>query len=170
MNNYVEVDPLQLSGNPFHMIGTEWMLVTAKHQDKVNTMTASWGGLGIMWNKNVAFVVLRPERYTKEFVDNSDTYSLTFFDDSYRKTLGYLGRVSGRDEDKILKSGLTVGDFEGTPYFEEAKTVIICKKLFLQNFDENCFLEKQLVPDFYPAKNFHTLYIGEITKILTKNP
>lgn len=168
MNQFIEIKPEQLKGNPFHMVGKEWMLVTAKKGDKVNTMTASWGGLGIMWNKNVAFVVLRPDRYTKEFIDNTDTFTLSFYDEKYRKTLAYLGSVSGRDEDKVTKSGLTVGQLNDTPYFEEANTVLVCSKLFNQPFKEESFLDKSILPSAYPARDFHTLYIVEITNVLVK--
>ena len=93
--------------NPFDLIGKKWMLVTAEHEGVVNTMTASWGGLGHMWNKDVAYVVIRPQRYTKDLVDQEETFTLSFFGEEHRKALGYLGTVSGRDEDKISKSGLT---------------------------------------------------------------
>lgn len=111
------IKPEELDKNVFHMIGKEWLLVTAEKAGKVNTMTASWGGLGVMWGKNVAYIVLRPQRYTKEFVDAGETFSLSVLDEEYRKTLNYLGTVSGRDEDKIAKAGLTVEHEGETPYF-----------------------------------------------------
>ena len=126
-----EIQPEQFDKNAFQMIGKDWMLVTAEKDGKVNTMTASWGGAGVMWGKNVAFVVIRPQRYTKEFIDASDTFSLSILDNSYRKTLNYLGTVSGRDEDKIQKSGLTVEHSGNTPYFKEANTVLLLKKLYI---------------------------------------
>lgn len=169
MNQFHEINPEQFQGNPFKMIGKDWMLVTAKSGDKVNTMTASWGGLGIMWNKNVAFVVLRPQRYTKELIDHTDTFTLSFYNDSYKKTLGYLGRVSGRNEDKVLKSGLTLCELNNTPCFEEADTVLVCKKLFHQPYQEESFIDQSILPTAYPEKDFHTLYIVEITNIYIKN-
>ncbi len=147
----------------------KWMLITAAKPDgPVNTMTASWGGFGVMWNKEVAFVVIRPQRYTKEFVDNSGSFSLTFFDKEYLKALGYLGKVSGRDEDKIAKTGLSVAKDNSIPYFEEAHTALFVKKLFVQKIDESAFLEKGIIEQWYPEKDFHYLYIAEITKILVK--
>lgn len=168
MSNFKEIKVDQLEGNPFKMIGKEWMLVTASNGEKVNTMTASWGGLGVMWNKNVAFVVLRPNRYTKEFIDSNDTFTLSFYDNEYKKTLSYLGTVSGRDEDKVEKSGLTLANLNNAPYFEEAKTVLVCKKLFNQTFDEESVLDKAIIESSYPQKDFHTLYIAEITNALVK--
>ena len=98
-----------MTGNVFDMIGKQWMLVGAEKQGKINAMTASWGGLGVMWGKNVAFVFIRETRYTKEFVDNEETFSLSFFGEEKREMLGYMGKISGRDEDKIEKSNLQIG-------------------------------------------------------------
>lgn len=122
--SFKEIKPEELQKNPFQMIGKEWLLVTAEKDGKANTMTASWGGVGVMWGRNVAFIVIRPQRYTKEFIDASDKLSLSVLDEEYRKTLSYLGSVSGRDEDKIAKSGLTVAHTDDVPYFAEANTVI----------------------------------------------
>ena len=145
MKNFHEIAPEQLQKTPFQMIGKEWMLVTAKKGDKVNTMTASWGGLGVMWGKNVAFVVIRPQRYTKEFIDASDSFSLSFLDGAYKEKLSYLGSVSGRDEEKISKTGLTVAEENEIPYFAEADTVLICKKLYQQEYQKECFLDSSIL-------------------------
>lgn len=161
-----ELRPEELNKSPFQLIGKEWMLVTAKKEDKINTMTASWGGMGIMWDKNVAYIVLRPSRYTKEFVDSAATFSLTFFDNEFKKQLAYLGTVSGRDEDKITKSGLTVCYEEETPYFNEANITFLCKKLYHQKMTPDSFVEKSMDEKFYPQKDYHTLYIAEVEKIL----
>ncbi len=161
-----EIQPEQFDKNVFQMIGKDWMLVTAEKDGKVNTMTASWGGAGVMWGKNVAFVVIRPQRYTKEFIDASDTFSLSILDNSYRKTLNYLGTVSGRDEDKIQKSGLTVEHSGNTPYFKEAYTVLLLKKLYHQEMSPDCFIDKSLIEKWYPNADYHTLYVAEIEKIL----
>ncbi|MDZ7548533.1 flavin reductase [Clostridium perfringens] len=135
-----EIRPEDLNESAFQLIGNDWMLITAEKEGKVNTMTASWGSFGIMWGKNVVSIVLRPQRFTKEFIDASSTFSLTFFDNSFRKDLNYLGSVSGRDEDKLSKTNLTVSYLEDTPYFEEAKLTIICKKLYAQNLEPECFI------------------------------
>lgn len=166
MKKFHEIAPEQLQKTPFQMIGKEWMLVTAKKGDKVNTMTASWGGLGVMWGKNVAFVVIRPQRYTKEFIDVSDSFSLSFLDETYKEKLSYLGSVSGRDEDKISKAGLTVAGENETPYFEEANTVLICKKLYQQEYRRECFLDSSICERWYPNSDYHTMYVAEIEKVL----
>ncbi len=169
MNGFKKIAAEEISKNTFELIGKDWMLVTAKKPDgTVNTMTASWGGLGVMWNKNAAFVVLRPQRYTKEFVDSSDSFSLTFFADDYKKQLSYLGSVSGRDEDKIAKTGLTVAENDGVPYFEESKMVLICKKMFAQEMTEDSFILKSIPKEMYSAGDYHTLYIAEIESVWVK--
>ena len=154
--------------NAFELIGDDWMLITAEKGGKVNTMTASWGGLGVFCAKNVAFVFIRPQRYTKEFIDNSDTFSLSFLSDNYREQLSYLGKVSGRNEDKIKNSNLTVSHIDDTPYFDEANTVVICKKMCEIDMNENSFIQKDLCDKFFKDKDFHTLYIAEIEKVYTK--
>lgn len=166
---FKEISVNELNENVFNMIGQKWMLVTAaKSKQEVNTMTASWGGLGIMWGKPVAFIFIRPQRYTKEFIEASDTLSLTFFDETYRKKLSYLGSVSGRDEDKIKAAKLTVA-FEGeTPYFEDAEVALITKKLYAQDMGEEFLIQKDIRNKWYPAEDWHTMYVCEIEKVLVK--
>ena len=168
MDHFKEIKPEQLDKNIFHLLNDEWMLITAQKDNIVNTMTASWGGFGILWNKRVSNVVIRPQRYTKEFIDGSSTFSLCFFDKEYKKTLAYLGSVSGKDENKIEKSNLTINHIKDTPYFEEASMVIICKKLYAQELKPECFIEKEVDSNTYPDKDYHTMYISEILKIYTK--
>jgi flavin reductase (DIM6/NTAB) family NADH-FMN oxidoreductase RutF len=168
MNNFKEINIKNFSPNPFE-IKDKWMLISAAKADgTVNTMTASWGSFGIMWNKEVVFIVIRPQRFTREFVESSESLSLTFFDDSYKKALAYLGKVSGRDEDKITKARLSVAMDNGVPYFEEAERVIFAKKLFVQRIEEAAFLDEKIIDRWYPEKDFHYLYIAEITKVLEK--
>lgn len=168
MTTFSEIKPDEFDHSPFKLIGKDWMLITAEKEGKLNTMTASWGGFGVMWAKNVAYIVIRPQRYTKEFIDISDTFSLTFFDESFRKTLSYLGTKSGRDEDKIEKSNLTVLHTDTIPYFEEANIAILCKKLYAQEYKPECFVAQELNEQWYPDVDHHTLYIAEVTKILVK--
>lgn len=123
-----------------------------------------------MWGKNVAVTVLRPQRYTKEFIDQTDSFTLSFYDDTFKKDLSYLGSVSGRDEDKISKTRLTPTDANGIPYFEEAKIVLICKKLYAQPMDPAGFTEagRELDGEWYPEKDYHVLYAAEIEQILVR--
>lgn len=158
----------ELNENVFELIGKKWMLITAAKEGKSNTMTASWGGLGVMWGKKVAYVVIRPQRYTKEFIDASESFSLSFLSEEFRKQLSYLGSVSGRDEDKITKSGLTLEYQEQVPYFSEGELVLICKKLFVQEFKDESFLDKSILDTWYKAGDNHYLYIAEIIDVLKK--
>ncbi|APF21394.1 flavin reductase family protein [Clostridium butyricum] len=154
--------------NAFEMIGKDWLLITAEKDGKVNTMTASWGGVGILWNKKVAYIFIRPQRYTKEFVDFSDRLSVCVLPNSYRKELAYLGNVSGKDEDKISNANLKVQKYEDVPYFDEARLTLICRKLYAQDLKEECFIEKDIIDKWYPEKDYHTMYVVEIEKILSK--
>ena len=157
------------SENPFKLIGSDWMLITAKKGDKTNMMTASWGGVGILWNKPVATIYVRPQRYTKEFIDNEEYFSLCVLPEEYRQILNYCGTKSGRDEDKIAETKLTIDESEKAPIFKESRLVLICKKLYAQDLTEQSFIDKSLVEKNYQAKDFHTMYIAEIEKILTNN-
>jgi flavin reductase (DIM6/NTAB) family NADH-FMN oxidoreductase RutF len=168
MSEFRAITPEKFDYSPFHMIGEEWMLITAEREDKVNTMTASWGGLGVIWNKNVVYIFVRDSRYTKEFIDHSDTFSLTFFPHKENaKMLGYMGSVSGRDENKVEKMGLTMKHYDGVPYFEEASVAMICKKL------SRIPISPELMPEeikkaYYAHEDYHDMYIGEIVQILQK--
>ena len=166
--SFKQIDPKELNFNPFAAIGSQWMLVTAGDNSKLNTMTASWGGAGVLWNKNVVTCYIRPQRYTREFMESQDCFSLSFLPEKYRSELAYCGRVSGRDEDKIAKTGLTVcNDFEA-PFFEEAETALICKKLYVDEIKPECLLDSELDSKNYPAKDYHIVYIAEIIKALVK--
>lgn len=167
MSSFKNIPVNTLEINPFERIGKQWMLITAKKGDKVNTMTASWGGLGTMWNKNVAFIVVRPQRYTKEFIDASTTFSLSFFDKEFTKALAYCGKVSGRNENKIEKCNFTIAEEKNTPYMEQANLVLICKKIFEQPYTPDSFIDPNIM-SFYEENDFHTLYIAEIESVLKK--
>ena len=167
MSEFKELDIKDFSINPFTKVGKEWMLISAKKGDICNAMTASWGGFGVMWGKNVSFIGIRPQRYTKEFVEASDTFSLCFFDEKYRNELNYFGSVSGRDENKIEKTGLSVTMLDNTPVFEEANLVIICKKLYEQDLLPSCFVDSSLDSKWHQNKDYHTMYFSEVQKIYT---
>lgn len=165
---FKEIEIKDLNMNPFTLIGNEWLLITAGNENKFNTMTASWGSLGVFWGKNSATIYVRQSRYTKEFIDSNDTFTLSFFSEDYKKALGICGSLSGRDVNKVEKANLTPVFDEISPYFKEAKMTMICKKMYhtdieLANFDEPKFNETM-----YPDKDYHTIYIAEILKVLVK--
>lgn len=159
---FKKIDVTKIQEDPFTLISKDWLLITAKKKDgSINTMTASWGGVGVIWNKNVATIYIRPQRYTKEFVDESEYFTLTFFD-GYKKQLGVLGRISGRDKDKIKEVEFTPIDIETQPTFKEGKLVMICKKLYRDSINPECFIEEGIDEKVYPTKDYHDIYIGEI--------
>ena len=156
-----------LKESVFSLIGDRWMLVAATDKSgKTNAMTASWGGMGVLWGKKVAFVFIRPQRYTKRFVDEADKFTLSFFDDSYKNMLGYMGKVSGKDEDKIAKSGLTVTDRNGAPVFKEASLTLVCRKMYRDTLKEENFIDKSNIEKWYPQKDYHDVYVAEIVEEL----
>ena len=165
---FKKLQPLELSENPFQLIGKDWALITTEAEGKANTMTASWGGVGVLWNKNVVFAFVRHSRYTYSLLEKSDTFSLTFYPEEKRSMLAYCGKISGRDEDKIAKSGLTLLHEDGIPYFEEAKLAILCKKLYYQDIEPKGFIDEAILPASYGDQDFHRMYVGEIKAILTK--
>ena len=164
--NYKVIEPKDLNGNVFEQIGSKWMLITAVKDGKANTMTASWGGMGIMWNKPVNFCVIRPVRYTYEFVEANDYYTLSFFPEKYRPALNLLGVKSGRDGDKIAESKLTLFDTDNdTVSFKEAEIIMVCKKLYYQDISPETFIDTSL-DKLYPKKDYHRMYFGEIVKCM----
>ncbi len=165
--NFEKLDVLSMNENTFKLINGDWMLISAKDGEKANTMTASWGGLGVLWHKKVAFIFVRPERYTKEFLDSSPYFTLSFFNEDKREDLQYMGKVSGRDEDKIENSSLTKKTEDEFVYFEEAKLVLKCRKLYSQKLLEECLVDKSLV-EFYQDHDYHYLYVGEIVEAMKK--
>lgn len=167
-----EVNYKDLKFNPFSLIGDEWMLATAgNEQDGCNTMTVSWGGMGCLWwhNNPVATIYIRPSRYTKEFIDKEDHFTLCVMDKSFKKQMAYLGSVSGRDKDKIKKAGLTPVYADNTTYFAEAKLVLVCKKLYAQTLEERDFCYQETIDKNYPQRDFHTMYIGKIEHVLVRD-
>lgn len=152
--------------NPCNKIGKEWMLITAGDYESYNTMTASWGHLGQLWSLPTSVIYVRPQRYTKEFVDREEKYTLCFFPEQYRNALGYLGSHSGRHEDKVAKVGLTPVHADGTTYFAEANLVLICRKLYQAPLVEEGFLDRAVLDKNYPERDLHNVYIGAIEKIL----
>ena len=125
--SFQEINVREFSMKPFKMIGDQWMLVTAGDQIKYNTMTASWGGIGVMWGKNVAVTVIRPQRYTKEFVESHDCFTLSFYPEEYKKALSLCGSKSGREIDKAEETGLIPVFDQSALYFEQASLVLVCK-------------------------------------------
>ena len=168
MSTFKKIEPITLAENTFKLIGKDWMLITAGNLDNYNTMTASWGAFGVLWNKNTSTIYVRPTRYTYEFLEKNEYYSLSFFSEKYRSALNFCGANSGKDVEKAEKTGLTPlkGDFG--VFFGEARLVIECKKIFYTDLDPKKFLDKKIDLKNYPKKDYHRIYIGEILNCLSK--
>ncbi len=163
-----EIRPEMIDKNVFDAIGKQWMLVGAIDGERTNAMTASWGGMGVLWNKPVAFVFIRPQRFTKKLIDAAPVFSLSFFGEEERGMLGYMGKASGANEDKIAHSGLKVQNSGGAPVFDRAQMTLICRKLYRQTIDKDCFIDKSVVANAYPNSDFHDMYIAEIEHVYVK--
>jgi flavin reductase (DIM6/NTAB) family NADH-FMN oxidoreductase RutF len=163
-NNLRTIDPDKLTDNFFRAINREWMLVTAGKISHYNTMTASWGTTGILWNKRIAICFIRPTRYTFEFIENSDLFTLSFFNAKYHDTLNYCGSHSGRNVDKAAETGLKPVETPGGGVsFVQSRLVIECRKVYADFISEENFIDRKLINLHYPKKDFHKFFIGEIT-------
>ena len=173
-----EIPYSQLQLNPMDLIGKQWWLITAGNQENgYNTMTASWGHLGSIWGSPnrkghiglpTAVVYIRPQRYTKSFVDREDIFTLSVFDESYRKELAYLGTASGRDGDKIAQAGLTPVFVDGTTAFAEAEQTLVCRKIYRAPIVAEGFVDSSILDYNYPDRDLHDMYVGEILKVYEK--
>lgn len=169
-----EINIEELNLNPMMMIGGEWWLISAGNEDGFNSMTASWGHLGSLWERKggrahmglpTAIVYLRPQRYTKEYMDKEELFTLSVFDKQYKRALGYMGSHSGRDGDKAQKAGITPLFQDGTVMYEEAKMIFVCRKIYHAPLLESGFEDQSLIENNYPKKDFHEMYVGEILKV-----
>mgnify|MGYP003899451043 CR=1 FL=1 len=165
---FKSIKPVEIRDNVFDLIGNDWMLITAGTPDNYNTMTASWGGMGVLWGKNVCFVFIRPSRYTYEFMEKNEAFSLSFFTKEWRNALAFCGTRSGRDVDKARETGLKpfpAGN--GTTGFEQARIIIECRKIYFQDITPAQFLDPSIEKN-YNGSDYHRMYVGEILDIKVK--
>lgn len=169
---YTQIKPSEINDNLIGLIASDWMLVTAGTREKLNTMTANWGGMGYLWNKNVVFVFVRPERYTYEFIESTEGFTLTFFDEKYRDALNLCGAKSGRDCDKVKETGLTPHfTASGYPAFTEARLVMECRKLYADQLTREAFIDSEPLKTHYSTKGgLHKMYIAEIERVWVRKP
>ena len=162
-----KIEVSTLKENFIDLIGKQWMLITAGNMHHYNTMTASWGTVGFLWGKPVVCVVIRPQRYTLEFVEKEDCFTLSFFDEKYRDALKLCGTKSGREVNKAEAAGIT--PFEpssGCVAFKEARLIMKCRKLYSDQLRESSFLDKSILETWYPSRDFHKVFIGVIEELL----
>lgn len=156
----------QLSKIKFPQLMRDWMLITAGDESGFNTMLASWGGVGILWGGPVAFIFVRESRYTKEFIDSSECFSLTFFNKEFKDALSLCGTVSGRNRDKVKEAGLLPLHAENTTYFSQASVVLNCRKLSATLINTDDLIDKSILDRFYEDDDRHIMYVGKIEEIL----
>lgn len=179
MSEFKTVLPTELKDNFFRAIGDEWMLITSSNDSgelicgkDYNTMTASWGGAGILWGKPVVFVFIRPQRHTFEFTEANQRMTLSFFGEEYKKALAYCGKYSGRDVNKAEECALTPvfdkNDSGRAVWFDEARLVIKAKKLYADYIDPDKMTDPYPMYT-YAARDFHKMYICEIEEVLQKS-
>ena len=152
--------------NPVKAIGDDWALVTAGTAQDYNTMTVSWGGVGVIWGKDAAFIFVRQSRYTLEFLEKNDRFTIAFFPPEYRKALAFCGSKSGRDFDKAKETGLTPA-FDGAPFFEEASVVLHCRKMAKYDLQPEGFLTEDAASN-YTDDNYHRMFIAEIERVCVR--
>ncbi len=164
-----ECDITKAGFDPFCKIGKQWFLICAGKENDFNAMTCSWGFAGVMWNKNCIAPVIRPQRYTKKFLDAEEYFSVSFYPDEHKSALAFCGSNSGYDmPDKMKKCGLTPIMLDGVPCFEEAELILICRKLYRQDLVPEGFIDKSVAQLNYAQNDYHCAYIGEIVKAYEK--
>jgi len=166
---FKKVNPYSLNFNPFDEIGSKWMLISAGVKDNWNTMTASWGALGVIWGNPSATCYIRHSRYTKTFVDNSEYFTLSVLKNGNREALTRLGNKSGRDIDKMHDSGLTPVFLDGQPTFQESELVLICRKKCRSEIPPED-MTSDVLEKWYKDYDYHTMYIGEIVSAYIAQP
>jgi len=156
------ISPNEISQNPFELIDDDWFLLSAGDMNSFNTMTASWGGMGVLWNKPVVFCFVRPQRYTYKFMESNKLFTMSFFDERFRDALNLCGKISGRQTDKMKATGLKPFESpEGSVFYEQAKLMLECRKLYFSDITPENFLVEGIDAN-YPKKDYHRMYIGEI--------
>jgi flavin reductase (DIM6/NTAB) family NADH-FMN oxidoreductase RutF len=164
----VEIPVRATTAQSFRIFGDTQPLLTAGTAEKFNTMTIGWGGLGTLWGMPVCSVYVRPSRYTYEFMESGEFFTVSFFPENMKDRLAVCGTMSGRDVDKVAEAGLTpVFDECGAPYFDEAGTVLVCRKVYVQDVDLSGALDDK-IGGFYSDGDVHRMYVGEVIKVLTK--
>ena len=168
MSGYKQIAPDKIPGNIIKMLSEDWMLITAGNNDKFNMMTASWGGIGFLYQKPVAFCFINPARYTYQLMENNDTYTLTFYTEAYRDALKYCGSKSGKDVDKVKGSGLTpITTPTGSKAFSQAWLIIECRKMVSQSLTPESIADKSIKGE-WAGKQMHKMFIGEIINVWVK--
>jgi flavin reductase (DIM6/NTAB) family NADH-FMN oxidoreductase RutF len=168
MNDLKIIKPEEIQDNIFKLIGSDWMLIAAGNMQKYNMMTASWGFCGVLWNKPMAAIFIRPQRYTLEFTESNETFTLNFFDETYRSILQTMGKESGRNTNKMSVDGLqALESNHGGVYFKQARMVMECKKMYYDDLKPSLFLNPD-IEKMYPKSDYHRFYFAEILNSMVR--
>ncbi len=168
MRVFQPVDPEEIESGAYSFGGGK-MLITSSDGKKINTTAASFGGIGHMWGKRVVFICVRENRYTRELLDSSGEFSISFMDNKeYHGAMKYLEMVSGKDEDKLKGARLNICYHEGIPFIEESSNVLICKVIYKNIIDKDGFVDDSIPKEFYKDGNYHIIYVGELMKVLIR--
>ncbi len=168
MKGFVKISPTELE-NAIECIGSQWMLITVedKEQGRANAMTASWGAMGVLWNKDVCVCFVRPQRHTYKLLEEENEFSISFMANEYRDALRLCGSKSGRDTDKLAACGLSVNSDTGVPVINEAEVALVCRKLYEDDLKEDRFLDSSLLSN-YAKGDYHRFYVCEIKEAYRK--
>lgn len=165
---FKEIKATEIKENGIDLLANQWGLVTAGTEAGYNTMTVSWGAIGELWGRDCATIYIRPLRYTREFIDSNDYFTLSFYPPELKSIHSVCGSKSGRDCNKTEATGLTPVFDREAPYFEEAKLVLVCKKMAVSKMEPTQFLDDTIDSKWYPEKDYHYVYYGAIEKVLIK--
>ena len=156
---------MEFNTDIFAQFNNKWALLSAGSMEKHNTMTISWGGMGTLWGKPVVTVYVKPVRYTYQFINDNDYFTVSFYPEQYKKALSLMGKLSGRDVDKDRESGLTLRDLEKAVTYREAEVTLLCKKIYFQDLDR-ANMPQKAVDMFYKVEEPHRMFIGEVVDII----
>jgi flavin reductase (DIM6/NTAB) family NADH-FMN oxidoreductase RutF len=166
---FEKIEPDTLRDNFIQAIGNEWMLITAGTPDHFNTMTASWGAIGVFWHKPVAICFIRPTRHTFGFASHNDVFTLSFFSDKEHDILNFCGTKSGRDTDKIAATGLIPLETENKSIgYAQSRLCVECRKIYYDDLKPGQFLMPGADKRIYPKKDYHRMFVGEILNCYKK--
>lgn len=165
---FIEKRPEELCENPFTMIGKDWFLLTAGTPEDYNTMTASWGAMGVIWGAPAVTAYVRTSRHTMSYLENNDLFTVSVLDENFRSALSFCGSHSGRDCDKAKETGLIPVELSGSTAFAQARLVLVCEKMFGQMMEKAAFADPQVYAKWYEKDPMHKMFIGKIRQVFVQ--
>jgi flavin reductase (DIM6/NTAB) family NADH-FMN oxidoreductase RutF len=168
-SSFKTIEAKDLNEKVIKTISEDWLLLTAGKENDFNMMTCSWGMLGNLWNEPVCMIFVRPQRYTYEFMEKNDYFTICVFDTIHRDILNFCGSKSGRDYDKVKETGLKpLYTKHGNVYYQQARLVIECQKIYADRFEASNFIDTNIMDNVYKERDFHKMYVGKIISVMVK--